>query len=125
MDKDVTGGDRIVKGGTSVSVSVRATPLDSLKRLLGSFAYVSWLLLCILLFWETLQYLRFTSETRGFLEASEAALYALGDAVEVGATEEHGGVSVNTGPLKEELARRLVTIYARNRFLWPFSALFV
>lgn len=117
--------DKPSKGAARVGVSVRATPIPSLRRCLTSFATVPWIILAVLLVWEMLQYLRFASETAGFLEASEAALIAL-----EGATWEHEGgeeaVKLLSGAaLKQDLARRLVVIYARNRFIWPFSMLFV
>ena len=100
-------------GGASANVSVRLTPLPSLTRWLFSLSAIPWLLLTFVFLWEGLQFLRFSGEVKGFLEAAEAALTALGKV---------GGEAPNL-VLKEELAQGLVRIYARNRFVWPFSKL--
>lgn len=72
------------------------------------------------LLWEVMQFVRFKSEMAGFLEASEAAFDALGDGVLVGDEVDEAREVVGVA-LKEELAQRLMTIYVRNRFFWPFS----
>lgn len=110
------GGGVMVKSGGSVLV----TPIPSVKRWLFSVAAVPWLLLAVVFLVEALEYSRFSSETAGFLEAAEAALAVL----EGRGGGGDGGGGAAAGPkaaLKEELARGLVRIYSRHRFVWPFS----
>lgn len=97
---------------------MRLTPIPSLTRWLFSVAAIPWLALAFVFMWEGLQFLRFSGEVRGFLEAAETALKALGEGGGQGKA-----VPVPDVRLKEELARGLVRIYARNRFVWPFSKL--
>lgn len=99
------------------------TPLPSVTKWLFSFAAVPWLLLLFVFLVEVLEYSRFSSETTGYLEAAETALAALG-ASSAAAEEGSGGATVSGVPLKEELARGLMRIYCRHRFLWPFRAEF-
>ncbi|CAM9165693.1 unnamed protein product [Pylaiella littoralis] len=117
------------KGLSSGGGSVLVTPVPSLTGWLFSFAAVPWYLLAIVFLVEALEYSRFSSETAGFLEAAEAALTVLGAGIDGqgggGGTERGGAaaaVSGTTVVLKEELARGLMRIYSRNRFLWPFSS---
>lgn len=121
--------DRNAKGLSSGGGSVLVTPVPSLTGWLFSFAAVPWYLLAIVFLVEALEYSRFSSETAGFLEAAEAALTVLGAGIDGqgggGGTERGGAaaaVSGTTVVLKEELARGLMRIYSRNRFLWPFSS---
>eukprot|EP00903_Cladosiphon_okamuranus_P007548 g7323.t1 len=119
VGKAAGGGDVMVNGSGSVLVTT-ITPIPSLKRWLFSVAAVPWLLLAIVFLVEALEYSRFSSETAGFLEAAEAALAVLEGKGDRGA----GGIGTAAGPkaaLKEELARGLVRIYSRHRFVWPFS----
>lgn len=108
------GSERKAAGSTSTSASVRLTPIPSLSRWLFSFAAIPWLVLAVVFLWEGLQFLRFSGEVAGFLEAAETALTVLG---------ERAAVTAPDLALKEELAQGLVRIYARNRFVWPFSKL--
>lgn len=79
------------------------------------------MLLTAVFLWEALLFLRFSSEAKGFLEAAETALAVLGASVEEEAEEGGRGAVVPRALLREELARGLVSIYSRNRFLWPFN----
>ena len=108
--------------GGSGAGSVLVTPIPSLKRWLFSVAAVPWLLLAIVFLVEALEYSRFSSETAGFLEAAETALAALEGKGE-GGIGGSGAAAAPKAALKEELARGLVRIYSRHRFVWPFSRL--
>lgn len=112
-----TGG--VGSGGGSVLV----TPLPSVRRWLFSAAAVPWVLLAIVFLVEALEYSRFSSETAGFLEAAEAALAVLEGKGERGAGGGGEAAVVPKAALKEELARGLVRIYSRHRFVWPFNRL--
>lgn len=122
--------ERKAIGLANDSGSVLVTPMPSVSRWLFSFAAVPWLLLAVVFLVEVLEYSRFSNETAGFLEAAEAALTALGagDAQGGGGGSGRGTaaamLSGTTVVLKEELARGLVRIYSRHRFLWPFSSFF-
>lgn len=115
------GGERKAAGPPNAGVSVRLTPIPSLMRWLTSYAAVPWLLLAFVFLCEGLQWLRFSSETAGFLEAAETAMSVLGASVE--GTDGEEGDAVSRAVLKEELARALVSVYSRHRFLWPLNRL--
>ncbi|CAM9192604.1 unnamed protein product, partial [Laminaria digitata] len=64
------GSERKAAGTTSTSGgSVRLTPIPSLTRWLFSVAAIPWLALAFVFMWEGLQFLRFSGEVKGFLEA--------------------------------------------------------
>lgn len=118
------GGTKLV-GAMDMDTAgyVVVPPVHSLGDWLFSFAAVPWLLLALVLMAEVVAYSRFSSETAGFLEAAETALGVLGGSrAEDG---DGGGVGNRTAgsrtALTEELARGLMRIYCRHRFLWPFS----
>lgn len=85
---------------------------------LFSFAAIPWILLAILFLFEGVQFFRFSRETAGFLEAAEAALSV------VGKREEDEVCCSRETELRDNLARGLLKIYSRNRFIWPFSIFF-
>lgn len=113
----VGGGAGVANGG-----SVLVTPIPSLRRWLFSTAAVPWLLLALVFLVEALEYARFSSETAGFLEAAETALAVLEERGGGAAAAATGGGGAKAA-LKEELARGLVRIYSRHRFVWPFNRL--
>ncbi|CAN0420883.1 unnamed protein product [Ectocarpus sp. 8 AP-2014] len=119
------GGGRKLVGAMDTAGYVVVPPVESLSNWLFSFAAVPWLLLALVLVAEVIAYSRFSSETAGFLEAAEAALVVLGGSrAEDG--DGGGGVvgnrtAASRTALTGELARGLMRIYCRHRFLWPFS----
>ncbi|CBJ29358.1 conserved unknown protein [Ectocarpus siliculosus] len=119
------GGGRKLVAAMDTAEYVVVPPVESLSNWLFSFAAVPWLLLALVLVAEVIAYSRFSSETAGFLEAAEAALVVLGGSrAEDG--DGGGGVvgnrtAASRTALTAELARGLMRIYCRHRFLWPFS----
>ncbi|CAM9361317.1 unnamed protein product, partial [Ectocarpus sp. 13 AM-2016] len=119
------GEGRKLVGAMDTAGYVVVPPVDSLSNWLFSFAAVPWLLLALVLVAEVIAYSRFSSETAGFLEAAEAGLVVLGGSR---AEDGDGGAGVvgnrtaaSRTALTQELARGLMRIYCRHRFLWPFS----
>lgn len=114
---------------SSANASVSKKPMIALRRHFASPAGLAWTILGIVLIWEFLQYLYFASETAGFLEAAEGAMFVLQNEVIAGGQAKEGkelsaDSAASLDALKQELAQRLVSVYARNRFLWPLNTFF-